>query len=117
MALVLLISSGLMIRTFQNLRMVNPGFNAGNVQTIRPLMPPAIIAKPDQLVRMEAQILERLAAIPGVTSAAYMDSLPMDSTSGVIVAAEDKTYPAGELPPTRPIKMISPGVFERWKRA
>jgi predicted permease len=74
-------------------------------------MPPAIIAEPDRLVRMEATILERLAAIPGVTSAAYVDSLPMDPGISVIVAAQDKTYAAGELPPTRTVKMISPGLF------
>jgi putative ABC transport system permease protein len=112
LALVLLVSSGLMIRTFQNLRGVDPGFaHPENIQTVRPLMPPAVIADPDRLVRMEAQILQRLAAIPGVTSAAYTDSLPMDQGIGVIVAAQDKTYPAGELPPTRTIKMVSPGLF------
>jgi putative ABC transport system permease protein len=112
LALVLVVSSGLMIRSFQNRRGVDPGFaHPESIQTIRPLMPPAVIADPDRLVRMEAQILEGLAAIPGVTSAAYTDSLPMDRGIGVIVAAEDKTYPAGELPPTRTIKMISPGLF------
>jgi putative ABC transport system permease protein len=112
LALVLLVGSGLMIRTFRNLRGVDPGFaHPENIQTVRPLLPPAVIAEPDRLVRMEAQILERLAAIPGVTSAAYTDSPPMDRGIGVIVAAEDKTYPAGELPPTRTIKMISPGLF------
>jgi predicted lysophospholipase L1 biosynthesis ABC-type transport system permease subunit len=35
----------------------------------------------------------------------------MDQGIGVIVAAEDKTYPAGELPPTRTVKMVSPGLF------
>jgi predicted permease len=60
---------------------------------------------------MQGAILERLAAIPGVTSAAYVDSLPMDPGINVIVAAQDKTYPDGVLPPTRNVKMISPGLF------
>jgi predicted permease len=112
LALVLLVGSGLMIRTFENLRHVDPGFaHPETIQTVRPLMSPAIIAEPDRLVRMEAQILARLAAIPGVTSAAYVDSLPMDRNIGVIVYAEGKTYGAGELPPTRTVKMISPGYF------
>jgi predicted permease len=112
LALVLLVSSGLMIRTFQNLRSVDPGFaHPETIQTVRPLMSPTIIAQPDRLVRMQAAILERLAAIPGVTSAAYVDSLPMDSGISVIVAAQDKTYAVGELPPTRNVKMISPGLF------
>jgi putative ABC transport system permease protein len=111
-ALVLLVASGLMIRTFQNLRNVDPGFaDPETIQTVRPAMPPSVIADPDRLVRLEAQMLEQLAAIPGVTSAAYVDSLPMDRGGGVIVAAQDKTYASGELPPTRSIKMISPGYF------
>jgi predicted permease len=115
LALVLLIGSGLMIRTFQNLRHVDPGFaRPETIQTVRPLMPPALIAEPDRLVRMQAQILERLAAIPGVTSAAYVDSLPVDNGISVIVAAQDKTYAAGELPQTRSVKMLSPGLFRTW---
>ncbi len=112
LALVLLVGSGLMIRTFQNLRNVDPGFtHPEDIQTVRPALPPAVTADPDRLVRMQAQILERLAAIPGVASAAYVDSLPMDRHGSVIVAAQDKTYAAGELPPARTVKMISPGYF------
>ena len=112
LALVLLVSSGLMIRTFQNLRHVDPGFaHPETIQTVRVAMPPATIAEPDRLVREQKQILERLAAIPGVTSAAYVDSLPMDRSISVIVFPQDKKYAAGELPPTRTVKMISPGLF------
>jgi predicted permease len=112
LALVLLVSSGLMIRTFQNLRNVDPGFkHPETIQTVRPAFPPSLIAQPDRLVQREAQLLEKLAAIPGVTSAAYVDSLPNDRGISVIVFAEDKPLPAGELPPTRNVKMISPGLF------
>jgi predicted permease len=112
LALVLLVSSGLMIRTFQNLRNVDPGFtNPETIQTVRPVLPPSLIADTDRLVRVQAQILENLVAIPGVTSAAYVDSLPNDRGASVIVAAQDKPLSAGELPPSRNIKMISPGLF------
>lgn len=113
LALVLLVSSGLMIRTFQNLRNVDPGFTSPDtIQTVRPALPPSLIADPDRLVRTQAQILEKLAAIPGVTSAAYVDSLPNDRGNTVIVFDQDKTYAAGELPPTRNVKMVSPGFFQ-----
>jgi predicted permease len=64
-----------------------------------------------RLTRIEEQILERLAAIPGVTSAAYTDALPMQSTGQAIVAVEDKSYNTGELPPTRRVTLVSPGLF------
>ncbi|MCC6202984.1 MAG: ABC transporter permease [Gammaproteobacteria bacterium] len=112
LALVLLVCSGLLIRTFQNLRAVDPGFtDPETIQTVRPALPPAVTADPDRLVQLQRQLLEQLTAIPGVTGAAYIDALPMDRGANVIVAAEDKTYAAGELPPARGIKMISPSVF------
>jgi hypothetical protein len=60
LALVMLVSSGLMIRTFQNLRSVEPGFtDPATVQTVRLALPgPA-----DALVRTQQQLLDRLAAI------------------------------------------------------
>jgi putative ABC transport system permease protein len=111
LALVLLVGSGLLIRTFQNLRHVDPGFaRPETIQTARIYMPPAM--QPDPMVRTQAQILERLAAIPGVTSAAYVDSLPMDNSGiNTIVDAQDKTDAPGGLSPARPVKMISPGFF------
>ena len=113
LALVLVVSSGLMIRTFQNLRHVEPGFaRPETIQTLRITMPPTITTEPERMVRTQAAILERLAAIPGVTSAAYIDSLPTDPTSiDAIVFPEGKTYASGELPPARRIKLISPGLF------
>jgi predicted permease len=74
-------------------------------------MSPAVVAEPERMVRMQAAILERLAAIPGVTSAAYIDQLPMEGGINAIVAPEGKTYASGELPPARRIKLISPGLF------
>jgi predicted permease len=109
LALVMLVSSGLMIRTFQNLRSVEPGFaEPATVQTVRLALP----GSPDTLVRTQEQLLERLAAIPGITSAAYADSLPMQGATNAIVAAEDETYESGQLPPTRTIIGISPGLLQ-----
>jgi putative ABC transport system permease protein len=112
LALVMLISSGLMIRTFQNLRSVEPGFtDPATVQTVRLSMPASM--EPDAVVRTQEQILERLAAIPGITSAAYADLLPMQGgLGGVIVAVEDETYESGQLPPTRRIMGVSPGLLQ-----
>jgi predicted permease len=109
LALVMLVSSGLMIRSFQNMRSVEPGFtDPAAVQTVRL----AVAGDPQTMVRTQQQLLERLAAIPGVTSAAYADSLPMQAPGNAIVAVEDKAYESGQLPPTRTIIAMSPGLLQ-----
>jgi len=113
LALVMLVGSGLMIRTFQNLRSVDPGFtDPSTIQTMRIALSGPASTEPEKLVRSEAQILERLSVIPGVASAGYIDQLPMDGAVNAIVAEEDKVYQTGELPPTRTIKLISPGFLQ-----
>jgi predicted permease len=114
LALVMLVSSGLMIRTFQNLRSVAPGFtDPETVQTVRLSMQGTGLTGIIRLAQMSERILERLAAIPGVTSAAYTGSLPMQQSSGgFIVAPEGETYGSGELPPNRRIGWISPGLLQ-----
>jgi predicted permease len=110
LALVLLVSSGLMIRSFQNLRSVEPGFtDPGTVQIARLSMPSSMAS--ERLVGAQQQILERLAAIPGVTSAAYTTALPMEGGGGFIVAVEGETYEGGQLPPSRRIVNVSPGLL------
>src|SRR5262245_53741666 len=113
LALVMLVSSGLMIRTFQNLRSVEPGFTDPNtVQTVRLSMQGTGGAGIVRLVDTSEQMLERLAAIPGVTSAAYTGALPMQPAGGFMTAAEGVTYESDELPPSRRIEWISPGLLQ-----
>ena len=58
MALVLLVGSGLMIRTFRALRHVDPGFSgAKDVQTLRISIPDAQVKEPERVMRMEEEIL------------------------------------------------------------
>lgn len=114
LALVLLVSSGLMIRTFQNLRSVEPGFtNAARLQTFRLSIPAEIEPDPQRVVLMEKQIVDAMAAIPGVESAAFASSIPMSALGamansiGVDGRSTDPTEPA----PLRRFKLVSPGFF------
>src|SRR5713101_1524632 len=110
LALVLLICSGLMIRTFRTLTSVNPGFyGAASLQTFRISIPKAQAKEDEQVVRMQEEISHRLAAIPGVTSVGISSKLPM--TGGGWhdpIFLEDRTYAEGQLPPLRAFKFISP---------
>lgn len=113
LALVLLICSGLMIRTFQALRMVNPGFNKPEeVQTMSFYIPEAQVKDPVQVMHMEQEIVDRMRALPGVSSVALTDSVPMSgNSSNDPVFAEDHKYSEGQLPAIRRFIKISPGLF------
>src|SRR5208282_1280730 len=80
LALVLLICSGLMLRTFRAMTKVDPGFShAAELQSLRISIPEAQVKDPEPVLRMEEEILHRLAAIPGVSSAAITTKIPMDN--------------------------------------
>jgi predicted permease len=114
LALVLMVSAGLMIRTFQAMRTVEPGFTqAEHLQTMRISIPASLIAKPELVIRTQNNILEKVAAIPGVTSAGFASEMPMEGFGSMwdCIFAEGKIYPAGEIPPLRFFKYISPGFF------
>jgi predicted permease len=110
-ALVLLISSGLMIRTFRALTSVQPGFSRGaEIQTLRISIPGAEAKEPDRVVRMEEAILHKMESIPGVSSVGIGTKIPMDDSGSFDpVFAEDRSYAEGELPPVRRFKFIAPG--------
>jgi predicted permease len=112
MALVLLISAGLMIRTFQALRTVDPGFSdAPHLQLMRIGIPKSLIPEPERVVRTENEILDKLAAIQGVKSAGLVSEMPMEGfdSDWDCIFAQDKIYPDNVMAPLRLYKYISPG--------
>ena len=115
LALVLLICSGLMIRTFRALIHVSPGFTSPeSLQTFRFYIPETQIpdSQPERIVRMQQDILDKLAGIPSVSSAALSTAVPMDGyDNNDVLFAQDHVYGEGELPPIRRFKSISPGFF------
>ena len=113
LALVLLISSGLMIRTFQTLRHVDPGIsNPDQLQAFGIYIPPQAVTDPEAVVRMHQQILEKISAVPGVTSAAMASFRPMTGSSWQdLLYSEDHNYADNAVPPLRRFKIVSPGVF------
>lgn len=77
LALVVLAGSGLLVRTFQQLNAVRPGFDAANVTTYWMSLPRARYANDSSQVRFFAQLIERIAALPGVQSAGLASKLPL----------------------------------------
>jgi len=114
MALVLLIGAGLMIRTFQALRTVQPGFtDPQHLQTIRISIPRELVADPVRATRTQNEIADKLAAIPGVSAVGFTVAMPMSGlpANWDNVFAEDKPN-AGSVQPMRLFKYVSPGYFQ-----
>ena len=114
LALVLLVSAGLMIRTFQALRTVEPGFtHAEQLQTLRTSIPDALIKNPQRVLRTQNDILDKLSTIPGVTAAAFVSEMPMEGfgANWDDIIVEGRNYSADEIPPLRMFQYVSPGFF------
>jgi len=114
LAVILLISSGLMIRTFQALRHVQPGFTGPReLQTLAVFIPEAQVKEPERVVRMHQEILRKISGIPGVSSAAFANSVPTDGNNSTdLLYAEDRAYAEGQVPPLRRFKFVAPGFFQ-----
>ncbi|MEW6735010.1 MAG: ABC transporter permease [Acidobacteriota bacterium] len=97
-ALVVLAGAGLMIRSFVQLRAVNPGFNPENVLTIQfSLLGSRYREEPIQAAFIE-QSLERLGALPGVQSIGAVVALPFGKITGTRgFQIENNTPQSGEI--------------------
>jgi putative ABC transport system permease protein len=114
LAVVLLVGSGLMIRTFQAMRRVEPGFtNPAQVLTFRVSIPTQVVEDPEQVARTHEQIAHAVEALPGVTSVGLSSSITMDGfDSNDPVFVEEFPGPGGRIPPIRRFKWITAHYFE-----
>jgi predicted permease len=113
LAVILLISSGLMIRTFHALTTVDPGFAAPHqLQTFRVNIPDTDAKDPERVVRIQEEILRKIEAVPGVSSVGLSMSVPMDGNGWEdTVFIKDRKYSPGELPIHR-FRFVAPGFFK-----
>jgi putative ABC transport system permease protein len=118
LALVLLIGSGLMIRTFQAMRRVEPGFTApSEVMTLHVSIPEGQVKEPERAIHMQQEILGKMAAVPGVQAASMSRSITMDGNdSNDVLYAQDHSIAEGKVPPIRRFKFIAPGYFHTMGR-
>jgi predicted permease len=113
LALVLLIGSGLMIRTFQSMRRVQPGFSdPASLQTLRLAISSDVGKDDTKVLAVQEELARRLASLPGATSASLTNGLPMTGfESQDPIFASDHTYRASQIPPLRRFIRIAPGAL------
>ena len=114
LAVVLLVASGLMIRTFVAMRQVDPGFTRSDeVLTLRISIPETVMKDADQTARTHEEIVRRIEQVPGVTSVGVSSSITMDGNdSNDPIFVEDSPAPDGRLPPIRRFKFIGENYFK-----
>jgi putative ABC transport system permease protein len=111
LAVILLVASGLMIRTFQSLSRVDPGYTQPErIQTITLSIPRAEVPEHERTIRMFNDIQNRLAAVPGVDSVGFSSYLPLPPSG------PDGPYFLEEEPTATPLsyefRYTSPDFFQ-----
>jgi len=113
LALVLLVASGLMVKSFQKLRAIDPGFEAESALTFRIGLPVRDYPTKDAALSAHNKILEGLSRLPGATSVSAANCLPLDgmcSGNGVVVEARDGAEESNQGSAT--FRAIAAGYFE-----
>src|SRR5690606_33134524 len=95
LALVLLVGSGLMLRSLLALRSVDPGFDARGVMAVQLAVPPGEVADPAEAQAFFEQLAERVRQQPGVVAAGTVQAVPLTGVQSFgTIEVED--HPRGE---------------------
>jgi len=110
LSLILLVGAGLMIRSFQSLHAVNPGFDPHNVLTMTPMVARAKFSDAAQQVRFFERVLQKVRALPGVEAAGVIDDVPLDNGgSHQPIAIEGRPLLPMSEQPEVDVRLASPG--------
>lgn len=113
LALVLLVSSGLIVRSFQKLRAFDPGFDPASALTFSLGLADREYRTVAAAVAAHHAILERLAAFPGVTRVSATSCLPLaGGCSGSTLRVEGRVYPRGTMPPVALLRAVAGDYFQ-----
>ena len=113
LALVLLLASGLMVRSFQNLLAVDPGFDSASALTFRVGLPQTEYTSRDAAATAHQTMLDRMKEIPGVIAVSASTCLPLaGGCMGNTMRAEGRVEPPGTIPPIVSFRAVAGGYVE-----
>jgi putative ABC transport system permease protein len=113
LALVLLIGTGLMAKSFVHLVEMNPGFRTDHVLTMELALPAAKYKEDQKAAAFYQQLLERIRALPGVQSAGATSNLPLSGTNqtdGILIEGRPAP-PPGQINEVN-YRVITPDYFQ-----
>jgi predicted permease len=111
-AVVLLAGAGLMGRSFQKLRSIDPGFDPAGVVALDLALPGARYADVERVLDFHAQLVAQLRAIPGVVSASLVEQLPLTGRSGCTAVVTNQPGTTGRRDQCVTTLQVAPGYFE-----
>jgi predicted permease len=117
MALILLVGSGLLARSFSKLMSAELGFDPHHVLTFRVGLPVPKYPKPADLAQFGERLVERLSTIATVESAGAITELPMTAPSGTAFNFSGRPTEPGRLPPIVQYQSVSRGYFKTMRIA
>jgi predicted permease len=113
LALLLLVAAGLMIRSFQELRSIDPGFvDPDEIQTVAITVPQGSVPQFARVTQLLSDMQERLAEIPGVEDVGFVSRLPLEFGPSSGFFREDRPGAEGVAPPNSAFRYTSPNLFE-----
>ena len=114
LAVMLLTTTGLLVRSFEKLQQQNPGFNPDGVITARLSLPAVKYDQPEKRTAFADAALARLRALPGVRTAGLTDVLPfnMGNNSSGSYKSPDIIIPPGAPEPHAQVRAVDPGYFK-----
>jgi len=115
LALVLLVASGLMLRSFQRLRAVDPGFDAASTLTFRIGLPRIDYPDAGRMAAAHRAVVDRVSALPGVTAVSASTCLPLSEQQlcqGGPLFVEGRSLPPGVVAPFVAIRAVDGAYFE-----
>ena len=113
LALVVLAGSGLLVRTFQRLNAIKPGFDPNNVATFWVTLPRARYKGDSAVVRAYTQLTDRVAQLPGVKTVGLTSRLPLEThgmNQNPFYPENDPSY-ATKIPPLQIATAVSGDYF------
>src|SRR4029079_16595915 len=111
LAVMLLGSAGLMGKSLLSVLSTDPGFRPEGALGTTVILPDARVAKDEAAVAIEAQILESVAAIPGVTAVTRVSQLPGTGNGNTLrFVREDRPRPTGAEPEVA-VRLVGPSFF------
>ncbi len=112
-ALILLVSAGLLFKSFIHVLEVNPGFRAEGVLKMTTALPPEKYAKDEQVAAFFRQALERITLLPGVDSAGFLDTIPLgDGNESGTVTVDTQSVPVEKTAFEADQRAVTPGLFK-----